>query len=84
MVNNVDVASPEDPAAIADALLRQLYRPVRWVEIITRFAEDGIGRVIECGPGRVLAGLGRRIAKTLEHGALETPDSMAELIRGNS
>ncbi len=84
VVNNVDVASPGDPAAIADALVRQLYGPVRWVETITRFAEDGVGRVIECGPGRVLAGLGRRIDKTLEHGALDTPDSLAELIRGNS
>lgn len=61
LVNNVDVAQPVDPDAIRDALSRQACRPVRWVECIRALAADGCATVVECGPGKVLQGLTRRI-----------------------
>ena len=62
LVNNVDVAMPRDPAQIKDALVRQAASPVRWVEIIRHMAGMGITHVVECGPGKVLAGLTKRCA----------------------
>lgn len=61
LINNVDVAIIDDPEAIKDALVRQAASPVRWVETINKMAGMGITQVIECGPGRVLAGLSKRI-----------------------
>ncbi|WP_405243911.1 ACP S-malonyltransferase [Lentisalinibacter salinarum] len=81
VVNNADVAVESDPAAIADALVRQLYSPVRWVETVQRFAAEGAGRVVECGPGKVLAGLGRRIDRSLPHAALDTPAALDALLQ---
>ncbi len=80
VVNNVDVAVESDPAAIADALVRQLYSPVRWVETVQRFAAEGADRVVECGPGKVLAGLGRRIDRSLPHAALDTPAALDAML----
>ncbi|MFN7834316.1 MAG: ACP S-malonyltransferase [Burkholderiaceae bacterium] len=60
-VNNVDVASPVDASAIKNALVRQAYNPVRWVESIQFLVEQGVTHFVECGPGRVLAGLVKRI-----------------------
>lgn len=62
VVNNVDVAVESDPARIKDALIRQAYNPVRWVETIRKMAEMGVTLVAECGPGKVLAGLTKRCA----------------------
>ena len=62
VVNNVDVAIESDPAKIKDALIRQAFSPVRWVETIQKVASMGIGNVAECGPGKVLAGLTKRCA----------------------
>ncbi len=62
VINNVDVAIENDPAAIKDALIRQAYNPVRWVETIQAMAALGITAVAECGPGKVLAGLTKRCA----------------------
>ena len=70
MINNVDVASYGDPARIKDALVRQAYKPVRWVETIQAFAAQGITKVAECGPGKVLAGMTKRIDGNLESLAL--------------
>ncbi len=61
LINNVDVAIVNDVAAIKDALVRQAARPVRWVETINKMHADGISHVIECGPGKVLTGLTKRI-----------------------
>ena len=61
LVNNVDVAVESDPARIKDALVRQAASPVRWVEAIRAMAEQGVTHVVECGPGKVLAGLAKRI-----------------------
>lgn len=62
VVNNVDVAVEEDPARIRDALVRQAYHPVRWVETVQKMATLGVATVVECGPGKVLAGLAKRCA----------------------
>ena len=63
VLHNVDVAEHESPDAIRDALVRQLYMPVRWTETIELMVSKGIERYIECGPGKVLAGLNKRISK---------------------
>jgi [acyl-carrier-protein] S-malonyltransferase len=61
LINNVDVAIISDPAAIKDALVRQAASPVRWVETVNKMAGMGVTLLVECGPGRVLAGLSKRI-----------------------
>lgn len=61
LINNVDVAVESDPLRVKDALVRQAAAPVRWVETINRMVESGVTHIIECGPGRVLAGLTKRI-----------------------
>lgn len=62
VINNVDVASESDPERIKDALVRQAYSPVRWVETVQKIASLGVSNVAECGPGKVLAGLTKRCA----------------------
>lgn len=61
VIQNVDAVGFNDPVAIKDALVRQLYGAVRWIETIKALADGGIKRVVECGPGRVLVGLNKRI-----------------------
>ena len=61
VINNVDVEILNDPVAIKDALVRQAAKPVRWQETIQAIAGQGITQVVECGPGKVLAGLTKRI-----------------------
>lgn len=80
MINNVDVAIESEPARIADALARQAAGPVRWVEIVRSLASQGVTHVVECGPGRVLAGLTRRIAPELESLAIFDPESLKEAL----
>ena len=61
VINNVDVQILNDPSAIKDALVRQAAKPVRWQETIQAMAAQGVTQVVECGPGKVLAGLTKRI-----------------------
>ena len=61
VINNVDVEILSDPTAIKDALVRQAAKPVRWQETIQAMAKQGVTQVVECGPGKVLAGLTKRI-----------------------
>lgn len=61
LINNVDVAIVQDVASIKDALVRQAASPVRWVETVQKMATEGVMHVVECGPGKVLAGLTKRI-----------------------
>jgi [acyl-carrier-protein] S-malonyltransferase len=65
VINNVDVAAYDDAAKIKDALVRQLHSPVRWVETVQKMAAMGVTTLVECGPGKVLAGLNKRIAKDM-------------------
>lgn len=76
LINNVDVARPADPAAIRDALVRQAWHPVRWVETIQAMKARGVTHVVECGPGKVLNGLTKRIDKDLIGLAITDPASM--------
>ncbi|TEA78521.1 ACP S-malonyltransferase [Allopusillimonas ginsengisoli] len=76
LINNVDVASPQDPAAIRDALVRQAWHPVRWVETLHAMKAQGVTHVVECGPGKVLAGLTKRIDRDLVGLAITDPASL--------
>ncbi|MDG3087623.1 ACP S-malonyltransferase [Vibrio hannami] len=70
VINNVDVIAETDPAKIKDALVRQLYSPVRWTEGVQKMSEDGVEKLLELGPGKVLTGLTKRIVKTLTAAAV--------------
>jgi [acyl-carrier-protein] S-malonyltransferase len=78
VVNNVDVAIQTDPAAIRDALYRQAFGPVRWVEVVQAIRARGVTRIFECGPGKVLAGMVKRIEPEAVSAAVFDPASLAE------
>src|SRR5471032_668812 len=80
LINNVDVAVLNDPAAIKDALVRQAASPVRWVETMQKVAADGITQVVECGPGKVLMGLAKRIDATLVGDAIFDQASLERVL----
>lgn len=80
VINNVDVAIISDPAAIKDALVRQAAGPVRWVESVQAMRREGVTHVIECGPGKVLAGLTRRIDGELIGSAVYDPATLGEAL----
>ncbi|MCC2615631.1 ACP S-malonyltransferase [Aestuariibacter halophilus] len=73
VINNVDVAKPDEPAAIKDALVRQLYSPVRWTETVQALVASGVTECWEVGPGKVLTGLAKRIDKGVAAKAINTP-----------
>jgi [acyl-carrier-protein] S-malonyltransferase len=66
IINNVDVKYYDTVDTIRTSLMRQLYMPVRWVETIQAFAQAGVSQVIECGPGKILTGLNKRINKSMQ------------------
>lgn len=76
VVNNVDVAIETDAARIRDALSRQAMRPVRWVEVIQQLERSGVTTVVECGPGKVLCGLVKKIAPALQTYAINDQASL--------
>ena len=78
VLNNIDVVTAVDADAIRDALYRQAFGPVRWVETIQAFKAKGITHVIECGPGKVLAGMVKRIDGDLISTTIFDPASLAE------
>jgi len=78
VVNNIDVAVQTEPDAIRDALFRQAYGPVRWVEVTAALRARGLTRIVECGPGKVLAGLVRRTDPELVTTTVLDPASLAE------
>lgn len=79
VVNNIDVAVATDPDAIRDALYRQAFGPVRWVESVQALKARGLTHVIECGPGKVLSGMVKRIDAELVSGCVLDPASLAEV-----
>lgn len=81
VVNNVDVAQETDPKRIKDALARQACSAVRWVEVVRAIAGAGVGHVVECGPGKVLAGLTKRIEESLQGGAITDPQSLEQALQ---
>jgi len=78
VVNNIDVAVQTDAAAIRDALYRQAFGPVRWVETVQALRARGVTHVVECGPGKVLAGLVKRIDESLLVGHVSDPATLAQ------
>ena len=81
VVNNVDVTVVSDPIGIRDTLIRQAYSPVRWVEIIQYMAKHGVTHVVECGPGKVLAGMVKRINPDLKVFNIFDPNSISQVIQ---
>jgi [acyl-carrier-protein] S-malonyltransferase len=77
VLNNVDVAVAGSADAIRDALVRQLFSPVRWVETGASLTGAGANMIVECGPGKVLTGLNKRIAKDAECICVQDPESLA-------
>jgi len=81
VVNNVDVAVERDPARIKDALFRQAASPVRWVETIKKMVDSGVTHIVECGPGKVLAGMTKRIAPGVKSFAAADRASLEEALK---
>jgi [acyl-carrier-protein] S-malonyltransferase len=82
VINNVDVSAASDADAIRDALVRQLYSPVRWVETVQKMAAEGTETLVECGPGKVLVGLNKRIDKSINAMALFDPATLDAALQG--
>jgi [acyl-carrier-protein] S-malonyltransferase len=80
LINNVDVAIVNDPVGIKDALVRQAASPVRWVETVQKIGAEGITHVVECGPGKVLAGLTKRIDSGLTGDAIIDQASLDRIL----
>ncbi len=80
VVNNVDVAVAQQDIEIKDALVRQLYCPVRWTETIEFLHQQGVSKILEVGPGKVLAGLIKRIEKSIEVDSVNTPSSVSSVL----
>ena len=79
LVNNIDVSVESDPVRIRDALVRQAYGPVRWVECVAAIKARGLTTLVECGPGKVLAGMARRIDAELTGLPLYDSATLAEV-----
>ena len=81
VLNNVDVAQESEPERIRDALVRQAASPVRWVETIQKMVDAGVTHIVECGPGKVLAGMTKRIAPDVKSFAAADRASLEEALR---
>jgi [acyl-carrier-protein] S-malonyltransferase len=81
VINNVDVTVLDNPDLIKDALVRQAAKPVRWQETIRAMADRGVTRVVECGPGKVLAGLTKRIDDRLQGMAIIDDSSLMDALQ---
>jgi [acyl-carrier-protein] S-malonyltransferase len=80
LINNVDVRIETQPEAIKDALVRQAAAPVRWVETVRQMRTQGVTHVLECGPGKVLAGMVKRIDGELQSLALADKTSLEQAL----
>jgi [acyl-carrier-protein] S-malonyltransferase len=79
LINNIDVAVATTAEAIRDALYRQAFGPVRWVEVVQALRLRGLSHIIECGPGKVLAGTVKRIDGEAQSATLFDPATLAEV-----
>ena len=82
VIQNADVQAYTDPARIRQALVEQLFRPVRWVETQRRFQAEGVTRIVECAPGKVLAGLAKRTVDGVEAVAITDNAALEAAIQG--
>ncbi len=83
LINNVDVKIENDPTKIIDALVRQAARPVRWVETVQKMATMGVTQILECGPGKVLTGLSKRIVENLDARSINDETGLQELLKNS-
>jgi [acyl-carrier-protein] S-malonyltransferase len=81
VLHNVHVQAEADAAGIRDALVKQLHSPVRWVETVRKMETDGAKRIVECGPGRVLVGLNKRIVSSAETLAVYDPATLQAALK---
>ena len=79
VINNIDVAAVSGSDALSDALYRQAFGPVRWVEVVQALKARGLNHVIECGPGKVLAGMAKRIDAEIISATVLDPASLADV-----
>jgi [acyl-carrier-protein] S-malonyltransferase len=77
VIHNRSVAAYDDPARIRQALVEQLYNPVRWIETVQLLGHKGVKRIVECGPGKVLTGLSKRIVPDIECIAIQDSAALA-------
>ena len=84
VINNIDVAIETDPERIRDALVRQAAGPVRWVETVQALKARGVEAIVECGPGRVLAGMAKRIAPDVPSAAIYDPATLADALKAGA
>jgi [acyl-carrier-protein] S-malonyltransferase len=82
VIHNADVSAHSDPDAIRAALALQLHAPVRWIETVEKLAAGGATRVLECGPGKVLVGMVKRIAPAIEGQAIGEPAGFDAALEG--
>ena len=80
VIQNVDARSSTDPETIRGKLLDQLQQPVRWTQCFQALVAAGAGPILECGPGKVLSGLGKRIDRAAEMSALGGADAIADAL----
>ncbi len=80
LIHNVDVASHSAPEVIRNAVKEQLYKPVRWADSIKFMHDQGVTCFVECGPGKVLIGLNKRIAKDAEHLSIYNPETLNKVL----
>ncbi|WP_020161040.1 MULTISPECIES: ACP S-malonyltransferase [Methylobacter] len=80
LIHNVDVTAHSAPEVIRSVLKEQLYKPVRWVDTIKFMHDQGVKRFVECGPGKVLIGLNKRIVKDAEHMAIYDPETLNNVL----
>ncbi|MFA6163720.1 MAG: ACP S-malonyltransferase [Methylobacter sp.] len=80
LIHNVDVAAHSAPEVIRNALKEQLYKPVRWSDSIKFMHDQGVTRFVECGPGKVLIGLNKRIVKDAEHMTIYDPETLNNVL----
>ena len=82
VVHNVHAQTESDPEKIKELLVQQIYSPVKWVSCVDTMLAQGIDTTVECGPGKVLSGLNRRIHKPLTAFALEAPADFDKALAG--
>lgn len=82
VINNVDVVATDNRDDIRDALVRQLHNPVRWVETVLKMSGDGVDKLFECGPGKVLVGLNKRIDRNMAASALFDVAGLEQALNG--
>lgn len=84
VIHNFNVSVETDPVAIKRALVAQIEQPVRWVETVQKMASDGVEKLVECGPGKVLVGLNKRIEKSMDAWIVLDPESLDNAIDGTN